>query len=166
MKTAGLFFLAASFALGGYFHGEEIRKAKLCMEELFRLIQHVRFEIEVFSRDQGGIYQKFSSPFFTRCGFLPLLIRETDLNPTGALYRCLRDFLPQFRLPNRWSEEILNWSESFGMRSRQKELEETGQLVIFLEKSLKEERENMKNRIRLSRTLGLTAGIGIFILLF
>jgi len=166
MKTAGLICFASALTLMGYFHGEKIRKTMICMEELFRLIQHIRFEIEVFSREQGEIFRKFQSDFLERCGFLEQLIRETENNPTGSLFRSLDSFLSRFPILPRWKEELLHWAESFGMRSRTKELEETERLELFLEKSLQTEREEMKNRIRLSGILGLTAGIGILILLF
>jgi len=165
LKLLGLIFLVAASSLAGYFRGEEKRKAYLFLREMLRFFRHVHFEIETFMRTQEEIYQRFSSAFLERCGFLPLLREEVKKDPAGALDRCLKEITPTVSLSPLFTEPIYAYSENFGYRSRETELGECAKLILWLEMTEREEKIKTEQAVRLCRTVGITAGIGILIIL-
>lgn len=165
MKTVGLIFLSAVPILFSFFLGEEMRQKENLRKNLPIFFRHIIFEIENFNRDQKEIFQSFENRALEKCGFLPELCKEVEESPCGALYRSMEKHLPSFGFSVQIYDLILGVSERFGTQGKESQVKELSALAETLEKNYEKEKTETENKIRITRMVGLTVGIGIFILM-
>ena len=146
------------------------RKATLLQEgrikaALLKLAEGIHFEIEAFSRPQNQIFSRFEDTTLEKIGFLPRLRDEVDRDPCGAFSRTL-DFFHGERLFSPLEEEAWrDFALRFGMQSKIAQLEDLKKLLRILEKEEEKAKEKRASDAALAWTVGLCAGIGLFILI-
>ncbi len=166
MKLTALFQIASCAVLIGYWKGESIRKKARLQTELLSFFQHLSFQIEVFSRAQNEIYSAFSAKLLCQVGFLDRLQEEFDQNPSGTLYRAASWLCSTQEICGEVRDLILNYCSGFGMRSRERELQEAQMLLKALSPIIEKESNMAEHSIRLARLVGFTVGMGIIIILW
>ena len=165
LKTFGLLFLSAVPVLFSFFLGEEIRQKQNMRKNLLLLFQHILFQIENFNRDQKDIFSSFENKDFEKSGFLSDLCNEVSLLPCGAFHRTVEKHLSSFGFSAPMQDLILTAAINFGTQGKESQIKELRNLVEILEKEYEKEKTETENKIRITRMVGLTIGIGIFILM-
>ncbi len=165
MKLLGTTFLSIVPLLFFYFQGEDVKKRALLRASLLDLILHMEFQIRHFSREQEQIFSDFEGKPLEQIGFLPDLREESKREPCGAFDRTLRSYLPSFSFDPTCEKTLLALSEHFGMQGKESQLAEISQTHRILSETAEKEKVNVENRIKILRMIGLTAGIGIWILM-
>ncbi len=165
MKTLGLLFLSAVPVLFSFFLGEEMRQKQNMRKSFALFIQHILFEIENFNRDQREIFQSFENKALEKSGFLISLREEVERSPCGALFRAVEQHLPSFGFSLPMEEVIKSCAEHFGTQGKESQIRELFDLSEALGKDFEKEKTETENKIRITRMVGLTVGIGIFILM-
>ena len=78
MKAAGALILSVIPVVLFYRWGEELRLKEKQRKAFFKLLVHIRFQIENFSRDQKEIFKRFSDPVLERTDFFTALEKELE----------------------------------------------------------------------------------------
>lgn len=165
MKSIGVFLLALIPILAGFFRARALEKNEKRKGALLLFFDEIYFQIYNFNRSQAQIYQNFENKILEEEGFLPSLREEAEREPWGALRRVIEDYLGSVSFSPRAHQAILDFGERFGMQSKSAQLSDLDQTLKCLREEEKKDAETIKNRIKIARMTGLTAGIGIFILL-
>lgn len=165
MKSIGIFFLSLIPILAGFFRGAGLEKNEKAKDALIHFLEEIRFQIFNFNRTQIEIYENYEDKMLEEAGFLPYLREETEREPWGALKRAMEDYLESVSFSPRSQEMLFSFSARFGMCSKSAQLSDLEKTLLCLHEERKKEAEMMKNRAKIARMTGLTAGLGIFILL-
>ena len=165
MKYFALILLSLIPILIGIWKSEDLKQKMKLREGFLAFLEEIRFQIQMFNRDQKEIYSGFENLLLTKCGFLPDLIKETNENPLGSLSRTVEFHLADFSFSKRSEDCILSLSKHFGTQSRERQLEELDESIHFLREEMAREKDRVLNKIKTIRISGFAAGLGIFILL-
>ncbi len=165
MKTAGLLLLSIVPILFSYFLGEEIRQKQNLRKNTVLFFQHILFQIENFNRDQKEIFFSFDNKVLEKAGFLPSLREEVESAPCGALGRIIKKHLPSFGFSPQMADLVQSTGDHFGTQGKESQINELYHTIDQLKKENEKEKTETENKIRISRMVGITVGIGIFILM-
>ena len=165
MRLFGIGFLSLIPVLWGAWRREAIRKEGRLHAAAIRFFEHLKLEIEAFSRAQDAIFRDFQDPDLEKNGFLPRLRGEVERNPCGALGRALEGFSAGGWFSSREREALREFSAYFGMQSKDAQLKDCEKLLIVLRTREEKEQEKRKADASIAWTTGLCAGLGLFILL-
>ncbi len=165
MKSLGAFLISMIPAALGFFTRQRILREGKERQGSLDFLKHIHFQIEAFSKEQEEIVSSFESSALTESGFLPRLKEEIEKSPVGALERALPSLMER---ANWSSEEQKLWKEfaaGFGMQSKKAQLNQTESLIKTIQRREETERPKREKDATLARTVGLCAGLGLFILL-
>lgn len=165
MKAAGALILAVIPVVLFYRWGEELRLKEKQRKAFFKLLVHIRFQIENFSRDQKEIFKRFSDPVLERTDFFNALKQELERRACGAFGEVWRKHGADFGFDASTAELLDPLAEHFGLQEKNAQLAELGRAIELLEKTEKARNAECENKIKILRISGLTAGLGILILL-
>jgi len=165
MRALGLFLLALIPALTGFFRGERLRREERTLEAVLSFLRHIRFQIEVFSREQEKIFTSFENPLLEKSGFLPRLRELTEKDPCGALKYALAESLSEWKMGINEEKGLLDFAESFGSISRERQLEECDRAISLISEAVGARKKDLPAQIKLARMIGAAAGLGMLILL-
>lgn len=156
MTAVGLLLWAVAVLLVQfYLSGEEKKRVEEC-EGLVLLLRHVRASVSAYSLPKDKIYRAFSHKALERCGFLSAL-REEGLAralETGGL-----------SLGEETLRPLVIFAAGEGMRLTEEELSACALALETAESSLTELKRRLPERLRLCRTLVLTGGMMVAVLL-
>ena len=144
---------------------EDMKRKQNLRKNLLLFFQHILFEIENFNREQKIIFEKFENPILKKSGFLDELLDEVNSAPCGAFGRVMQKHLPSFGFSRQISDVLLTVGEHFGTQAKNRQIEELEELISLLKTENEKEKTETENKIRITRMVGLTAGIGILILM-
>lgn len=165
MKNIGLFFLALVPIALGFFKAEELRRAEKTKKALIDFFQTSRTQIDLYRREQNILFFDYKNPLLEKLGFLPLLREEVEKKPCLALKRALDASMNHFFLNEAEISALTEFSENFGMQSHTSQLTDFDKLIFVLNEEYEKFRKDLYGKIKLNRTIGITAGLGIYILL-
>ncbi len=165
MRITGLLLLSATPILFFFFLSEEIRKKAKKRKRFTLFLEHILFEIENFNRDQREIFEKYEDPLLEKELFLSDLREEVKKAPCGALGKTIENHLSSFGFSGQINEGILLFGKHFGMQAKNTQLKEISDLIQLLKKDNEKEKTETENKVRTTRMIGVTAGIGILILM-
>ncbi len=165
MKTFGILLLSAIPILLSLRAGEELRRALRLRSEFLKLLSHVRFQIENFSTDQKEIFLKFDSPVLRKTPFYECLQNRLETMASGAFGFAWSEYGEDFSFDPKSRELLDRFARLFGFLEKQTQLSELSRVIGHLEKDETTRKAECENKIKILRITGLTAGLGIFILL-
>ena len=156
MTALGFLFWMTAVFLALYFLTAEERKRVEECEGLTLLLRHLRGQVAAYSLPREEIYATFHHKALERCGFLSLL-RERGMGVALSAGKLTM------------SEEALRplylFAEGEGRRLKEEELTALGLALEGMEYGLTECKRRMPERLRLLRTLVLTGGMMVAVLL-
>ena len=165
MKVLGLILLALIPTSIGFYRGEELRKILKIQRGFLQLFREIEEQISLFTREQQEIFTKFQNKSLEDIGFLSHLREEVKKEPCGAIHRSIRAFNLEKYYGETQREYIYLVCERFGMLSREAQLQDLNKLILLLSKEEDTAKEITDGKIRIARTVGMTAGLGLIILL-
>lgn len=156
MTAAGLALWTVAVLLGlFYLTGKEKRRVEEC-EGLVLLLRHLRTSVQAYALPRDKIYESFSHRALEGCGFLSVLRRE---GLSAALERSGLSLREEVLRP------LVIFASGEGGRLTEEELTACGIALTAVEQSLTELKKGLPERLRLCRTLVLTGGMMVAILL-
>ena len=159
VKTLGIILLlSGSLYLCFSFSLFEKRRLEQC-EGFLLLIRHLKAQISCFHTPLGRIYASFTHGELERCGFLPIL-RQTG-NLSMALKDAKKDIWlseEEFTLLNAFAGEV-------GGSYVDEQISCCDYYIGELERAYKERREEIPGRKKLYRSLFITGGLMLAIVL-
>lgn len=165
MKILGLVFLSAIPVFLSLRAGEETRNMMRQRSAFLKLLLWMHFQIENFSRDQKEIFFSFDSPVLRKTSFYGTLQNRLEANPLGAFGFAWKNCGESFSFEPKSKELIDKLAEHFGLLEKTAQLSELNTVIKQLEKNEEKDIAECENKIKILRISGLTAGLGIFILL-
>ncbi len=150
-----LFWMAAVFFALFLLTREERKRVEEC-EGLTLLLRHLRGQVAAYSLPREEIYATFRHAALEKCGFLPLL-REQGLSVALSAGK--------LSLGRETLRPLFLFVEGEGRRLREEELAALALALENMEYASAECRRRMPERLRLLRTLLLTGGMMVAILL-
>jgi len=165
MKVFGLLLLALIPALLTFRLSEEVRMKEKRRQGFLALLIHMHFQIENFLADQKEIFQDFSHPILTKSDFYKTLSEEVDRSPCGAFARAWETHRDDFSFPGNANDLLEHLAEHFGFLEKNSQLAELSRAIAILEDIGEKSKTESENKIKILRVSGLTAGLGILILL-
>lgn len=165
MKTFGILMIALIPFFLSIRMGEAIRLKEKRQRAFLELLSHVHFQIENFNRDQGEIFARFENAVLRETEFFCELNRRVKAAPLGAFGAVWEAYGSEFSFDPPINEVLSRLAKHFGMLERIAQLEELEHSIEILEKNSEKGKTECENQIKILRTTGLTAGLGILILL-
>jgi len=165
MKNIGLILLAVVPMIFGFFKGEELRRTAKIKQALLVFFQTARTQIALYRREQKMLFCEYEDPLLEKIGFLPLLREEVEKDPCLALNRAVESSMDCFSLSSAETKAIKEFSENFGMQSHQSQITDFDKLLPLLKEENEKYEKDLQGKIKLNRTIGITAGLGIYIML-
>ncbi len=165
MKNMGLLLLALVPTVFGFFKGEELGRTGKIKKALIAFFQTARTQIRLYRREQKALFSDYEDTLLEKIGFLPLLREEVKKDPCLALSRAVDASTKSLMLSAAESKALSEFSKNFGMQSQASQLEDFDKLLSVLNEENEKFQEDLQSRIKLNRTIGITAGLGIYILL-
>ena len=165
MKNIGLLLLALVPTVFGFFKGEELGRTARIKKALIAFFQTAQTQIKLYRREQKSLFLNYEDKLLEKIGFLPLLREEVEKNPCLALNRALDASCNRLSLSAAESNALTEFSNNFGMQSQASQLADFDKLLSVLNEENEKFRKDLQGRIKLNRTIGITAGLGIYILL-
>ncbi len=165
MKSVGLLFLALIPTLYGFFKGEEIRRSVKTKRALIDFIQTMQNEISLYHREQKAIFLAYEDPMLEKIGFLSHLKEEVEKSPCLALQRSFEFLLTKLQFSSLESRAMTEFGNSFGMQSHASQLKDFDRLLVVLKSEDEKRQKDLAGQIKLNRAMGITVGLGIYIML-
>ena len=165
MRLLGIFLISAVPVLFCFWKGEEIRRKQKMRNGFLLFLEHTLFQIENFDRDQREIFLRFENADLEKAGFLPAIRSEVERDPCGAVGRIMDSFLSSFSFSSKGEEALAAFSAHFGMQAKATQLNELRRVIEILRKNGEKEKIETENKIKIVRMIGVTAGLGILILM-
>ncbi|MBR4287915.1 MAG: hypothetical protein IKT50_00595 [Clostridia bacterium] len=165
MKSIGLIFLSLVPMAIGFFKGEELGRAGKIKKALIDFFQTARTQVALYRREQKDIFFDYEDKNLEKAGFLPLLREEIQKDPCLALKRAMDSSLNTLNLSAIESKALTEFSENFGMQSHASQLTDFDKVLSVLNEEYERFEKDLQGKIKLNRTIGITAGLGIYILL-
>lgn len=165
MKTIGILLLSAIPFLLSFRAGEELRQRMRWRSAFLKLLTHMQFQIQNFSRDQKEIFDGFDSPVLRKTPFFEELQDRLSTRVSGAFGYAWKKHGPAFDFDGESRELLDRFAEHFGFLEKQAQLSELDGVIRHLEKKDAADGTECLNKIKILRITGMTAGLGIFILL-
>lgn len=162
-RLFALAFFALIPSLIGFWHGEKLRKEVSVLGAVSLFLAEIEKKIELFSATPENIFTKFENSVLEKNLFLPSLRKEVTQKPVGAMKRALEEV--DLGLQKKDREVLFQFSEDFGMLSRERQLEKCENTFLYFSDREKEEAASLPEKLRLSRAIGISAGAGLLILL-
>lgn len=163
------FFALCLFALIPFLFSlwkvEELKEKMKLQEALLIFLEEICFQIKHFNRDQKEIFCLFQNKVLEKSAFLNELRKETEEKPLFAVKRTLEKHLPSFSFSEKCQDALLKFAENFGVQSKQRQLEELEETIEILSAEQTKEKPKTENKMKMIRTTGITAALGILILL-
>lgn len=165
MKTFGILMIALIPLFLSIRMGEAIRLKEKRQRAFLKFLSHVHFQIENFNRDQGEIFARFENGVLKETEFFSELERRVKTAPLGAFGAAWEAYGSEFSFEAPIHEVLSRLAKHFGLLERIAQLEELEHSIKLLETNLEKGKKECENQIKILRTTGLTAGLGILILL-
>ena len=165
MKMIGVALLSLVPILFGFFRANEIEQNQKRKTAFLKFLEEIHFQIKNFSKNQILLYENFENKVLEKDGFLEDLRLETKKAPWGAFERAVLEYLSILSCSNRARETLSDFAKRFGMQSKEAQLKDLEKMILIWEEEEKNEKMRVEGRAKVSRMTGLTAGLGIFILL-
>lgn len=165
MKGIGLFILSLVPVIYGFLKGEELNRAAACKAALIDFFEAIRLEISLYRREQKTLFENYENPILEKIGFLPRLRKEVKEKPCLALDRSIAELPESMKLTPLERRALSEFTKNFGMQSHASQLQDFEKLLCVLKEEDLRTRRDLPAKIKLARTLGITLGLGIYILL-
>lgn len=165
MKTAGVFVLSLIPLILSFKMGTELRQKMNRQKAFFEFLSYVYFQIENFNRNQKEIIKGFDHKVFRETNFFITLQEQIDENTCSAFRSAWETFGEEFGFDSATEELLTRLANHFGLQERVSQLQELDGAVKLLEKKLEQSQSDFENKIKILRMSGITAGLGILILL-
>lgn len=165
MKLLGILCIGAVPLLFCFRQGEELRKKQKARDAFLLFLEYTLFQIENFDRDQREIFFGFENADLEKSLFLPSLRREVEKNPCGAMERVLPSHFTVFSFSPEAEEILRVFSAHFGMQAKMTQIIELKRAIQILRESGEKERKETEKKIKITRMIGVTACLGILILM-
>lgn len=165
MKLVGILFLSALPLVLTFRMGEDIRLREKRKKAFLDLLCHVQFQIENFNRIQKEIFNGFENNVLRNTEFYHALEEQIEKNPCGAFGAVWEKHASFFGFDPQTSEILDRLAKHFGLQEKNAQLEELERAIELLEKKAEHSKTECENRIKILRMTGLTAGLGILIIL-
>lgn len=165
MKLAGIFFLSVLPLILTFRMGEDIRLREKRRKAFLELLCHVHFQIENFNQIQKEIFNCFENDILRNTEFYRELEEQIAKNPCGAFGAVWENHASSFGFDSQVNEILDRLAKHFGLQEKNAQLEELERAIGLLEKKSEHSKTECENRIKILRMTGLTAGLGILIIL-
>ncbi len=165
MKGIALCLFAFIPLLFALWKSEEIKEKRKMREGILQFLEEFYFQIKHFNRDQREILSSFENKALEKSGFLENLWRELEKDPLYAIKRGFEKNLPLFSFSKKSEDALETFSSNFGIQSKNRQLLELEQTIEILSETLKTEKTETENKIKMIQATGISAGLSILILL-
>ncbi|MBR5453789.1 MAG: stage III sporulation protein AB [Clostridia bacterium] len=158
LKLIGALFVAASsFVLSNHLCSRLTRERDE-LESFINLISRIRLDISCFSRPLTEIYSGFSSPSLDSIGF-------TEALRGSGFYGAIRECAFRLSLSDSAKELLASFAEGLGQGYREDEIKRCDHTLSFLDEEYKKCLEALPGKSKLIRSLSVTFGISVIIIL-
>ena len=165
MKIFGILLLSLIPLILSLRGGEEIRLAAKRRSAFLALLLQMKFQIENFSRDQKEIFLNFDSQVLRKTPFYVELQSRLATAANGAFGFAWKKHGEAFSFDSESRDLLDRFAEHFGFLEKQAQLSELDRVISHLEKNESLRKAECENKVKILRISGVTAGLGIFILL-
>lgn len=156
MTAVGLTLWISALLLALFYLGGQEKRRVEETEGLVLLLRHIRASVQTYALPKDKIYESFRHKALEKCGFLPLLKKEglTVAIEKGGLALKAESLRP-----------LTVFAAGEGGRLTEEELSACGLALDGMEQVLAELKGKLPERLRLLRTLVLSGGMMVAVLL-
>ncbi|MBQ3076017.1 MAG: stage III sporulation protein AB [Clostridia bacterium] len=165
MRMTGILLLALVPTILSFRLGEEIRRKEKLRNAFCDFLCHIHFQINNFLRDQEEIYSRFDNAFFRETDFFLELENRLSENSCGAFGFAWERHSEDFSFDRETGEILDRLAKNFGLLEKETQLAQLSEAISLLKQKKAEHQSECNNKIKILRISGLTAGLGILILL-
>ena len=165
MRILGILLISAIPLVLTFRAGEEIKKRMRWRSAFLKLLSHIHFQIENFSRDQKEIFTSFDSPVLQSTPFYAELQKRLEQTASGAFGYAWKLYGEKFSFDAESRELIDPLAEHFGFLEKKAQLSQLSCTIDHLKTNETKDVAECENKTKILRISGLTAALGIFILL-
>lgn len=165
MRLFGILLLSVVPIIFSIRAGEEVRKTEKKKEAMTNLLCTLHFQIENFLKDQREIFANYEDPLLKNTSFYKELEQRLEKNPCGAFQYAWKLHGKEFAFDAQTNELLSEIANHFGFLEKKAQLEQLAHGIAQLEKTEPTRKAECENKIKILRMSGITAGLGLFILL-
>lgn len=158
LKYAGLLLIFVCFTLGGNALVIWEKDKIACQDGMILLIRSIRQGAAYFREPLGKIYPAFSCRVLEKNRFKDVLCEKGLKDAFSACRDC-------FGYDDFTADQVLSFAERLGRLPLEEQLASCDRLLEVLEAYSGEMKKSFPKKNKLYKTLGMTLGIGVVILL-
>ncbi len=165
MKTLGLllaFFASSSF---GFLRARECRSRNTDLAAIIKLLHRMKNEVSSNLTVQSMIYKSFADEALEKNGFLTSLRRESESNTPQPFLKAMAES-EIFDGDGELLNILKDFAENFGTMSRDEEILRCERALSELDTIYKKRRDESERQAKLYRSLGMSIGVGIVLMLW
>lgn len=163
MKIAGLITIFVTCASFGFIKADSYTESRNVLHSFISMIYFIKREVLSYLTPQHEIYEKFYDKYLDKSSFLDELKNSSSDIPLANTLSKMKDMLA---LNDEAYYLLYEFGTSFGSLSQDEEVRRCEKLIRELEDIYKIQKEETSEKIRLCRTVGCMAGIGLVLLLW
>ena len=164
IRHIGLVLLALFSAGSGVWQAVRRYRRALLTVGLAAFADVLRDGVTRLALPQEQIFRGFSHKALDEAGFTTLLLEETVKKPGGALYRAANAFFARQEVGYEVKETFLSFAKTFGTMGMGEQAKACEVLSHSLNDLAAKEKQGLWSGIRLTVTVGCTAGLAVLIL--
>ncbi len=157
-KIIGIFFVFFSCSACGFFISHMLYTSVRQLDAFCRLVKFIETQIDYYLTPLDRIFLEYEDKHLELCGFLPL---TRNVGAVKALDECKN----KLYLSSVQYKELKSFFSSLGTHSSNEEKKHCEYFYTRLRELLSEAEEVLAARERLSRSLGILAGIFLALIL-
>ncbi len=158
VKLLGAVFVAAASLIMSNYLCSRLGRERDELEGFIALISRIRLEISCFSRPLSEIYSEFSSPSLDAVGF-------TEALRARGFYGAVCESASVLSISREAKELLISFSEDLGRGYSEDEIKRCDHLLASLDGEYKKCLDALPGKSKLIRSLSLTFGISVIIIL-
>ena len=158
LKFAALLLIFFCFALGGNAMANAERERIARGDGMILLIRSIRQGAAYFRQPLGEIFDSFSYPALEKSGFLKTLCER-------GLAEAFSAFQNEFGYDSFTEHRLSDFAAALGKLPLEEQLLSCDRILALLEEKAAEAKAAFPKKNKLYRTLGMTLGVGVVILL-
>ncbi len=163
MKAVGLFLTFLIPLLTGFLKSQEYAEKRNILHGFILLLYFIKHEVTFYLTPQNEIYRKFYDKTLSKIGFLDILENSQSTTPLKEALTLSKEKL---LLEKDAYDLLYEFSSDFGTLSQKEENKRCERVISELEEIYKSQKEEINEKIRLCRTVGCMAGIGLVLLMW
>ena len=165
MKLVGIFILSLIPVILSFRWSGELRQKQKLRKAFGEFLAHVHFQIENFLREQKEILSHYENPVLEKSAFYQEYRCRLSKTPCDAFDYAWKKHGKDFGFDGECEEILGALAQHFGLQEKGAQLAELKHALSLLEPAEAKDKKECENKVKILHVSGITAGLGIMILL-